>query len=180
MILEKDGSGELVGDGSAILTAVSVPDSDLVELHLEDLGGGDGPTARIQLRPWEPSGFHVCEWRSAGALVIAGAERILVLESATLATKAAITLEYEEGETLVDLWYCEKRELKLLTISSELHVWCLDDRLAIRWCWSSRTTADDRRIWSNPTFVADALRVPVRTMRGDRDVDLSFCDGAEA
>lgn len=142
-------------------------------LHLED------QTANLRLDPWSPDGYDVYEGFSRRCLVISGAGRIVVLERATLQVRGALWLDHGEAETIDRPWFAESDDGRFLIIATERHVWCVDDRCAVRWCWSVSSLSETRFVCAAPQLVGRAVRVPLTSFHGDSVVILDVDDAHE-
>jgi hypothetical protein len=145
--------------------------SGLLVLHCTDVQTNDGKKTTLQLDPWSPEGFRIDHWIEGGAVVICGANRIVTISLADLETRSAIPLEYEECEACGQPWFVHGNGL--LIIATESRVFCLDKRLAIRWCWTVKVYSQDWwRLVSEPKIEGDILRITLRSPRKDVDVEL--------
>jgi hypothetical protein len=147
--------------------------------YLEDQETFERSETTIRLDPWFANTYEVLEWIHGRSLVVCGARQIVVLTTSPLRLSAAVALEYEEAETLDRPWIVESGDPCLLAIATERRVWCLDERIAIRWSWPARGCAEDRWIIAPPRMADGELHVPVRTMLGDSVVRIALDDGVE-
>jgi hypothetical protein len=166
----------------AMLTAEYTPGDrgpGRVALSLVDQDTGEASDTALQLDPWSGDVYEVFEWSECGALILCGAPQVVALALPELGFGAAVGLEYEEAETLDHPWFVEVPELRLLVVATERRMWCLDERLAIRWLWSARTQHDDRWLHGPPRAVGRDLVISTRTLHRDREILVSADRGIE-
>jgi hypothetical protein len=176
MILQTDGTALTLQDGESTLTAeYAAGDSrtGVLKLHLDDR------TTTLRLDPWSPESYELYDCRSPKCLVLGGAERLVVLDRETLDFRASLWFEYEETETIDQPWFAESADGQFLVIATDRRVWCLDQRAAIRWCWSVRTRPETYFIEAAPLVDEQIIRVPVRSFRDERTIGLEIHDGQE-
>lgn len=182
MQLKTHGDELAMVGGKAMLTAEYTPGDrgpGRVALSLVDQATGDFSDTVLELDPWSGNVYEVFEWSQCGALIVCGTPQIVAVALPALGFGAAINLEYEEAETLDHPWIVEVPELRLLVIATERRMWCLDERLAIRWMWSARTHHDDRWLFGPPRAVGRDLAIATRTLHRDREVLVSADRGIE-
>jgi hypothetical protein len=182
MQLKTHGDEVAVMQGRALLSAEYTPGDrgpGSVVLALVDQDTGDTAETVLRLDPWFRDHYEIIEWPQCSALLICGARQIVALSLPTLGFGAAVAVEYEEADTIERPWTVEVPELRLLIVATERRIWCLDERIAIRWLWSSRTGPDDRWLVAAPRAVGRELHVPVGTVHRDLTIELSADQGIE-
>jgi hypothetical protein len=176
------GDGIAVMQGKALLTVEYTPagrGAGRTVLTVVDQETGDREDGLLRLDGWEHGMYQIIEWQECPALVVCGADQIVVVDLPKLRFGAAVGLEYEETETLEHPWVVEVTGRRRLIVATEVRVWCLDERLSIRWMWSARTQHEPRWVSGAPRMVPGYAQVPVRTLSRDIVVDLSVEDGTE-
>lgn len=181
MQLKTHGDELAVMQGRAMVSADYTPgDRGPGQLTLEIVDQETFESGQVVLRldPWIGNVYEVIEWPQCDVLLLCGAPQIVALALPTLRFGAAVALEYEEVDTLDRPWVIEIPDRRL-AVATERRIWCLDERIAIRWMWSSRTGSDDRWLFEAPRVEGGDLHVPVRMLHGDGIVELSADDGIE-
>jgi hypothetical protein len=112
---------------------------------------GEAKEITLRIDPWAPEGFRMHEWREASGLMVCGATRLVMLDAAELSLKATVPLEYEECETGDRPWFVETKGV--LLVATETRLFCFDERLAIRWCWTTRVYSDEWWTLTAPPIV---------------------------
>ena len=148
-----------------------------VRLSLLDLATYDSLETSLRLDPWEYEGYFILEPSAGESLILCGAQRIVTLGMSDLEPIAAVSLEYEEAETIDRPWFIEVGSS--LILATERRVWCQDGRTGIRWTWSTRVRPDDAWwIYAEPVVELSSVRVPIRSMHSDDSVVLSLRDAS--
>lgn len=181
MQLKTHGDELAVMRGRAMLSADYTPGDrgpGKLALEIVDQETFESKQAVVHLDPWRGNVYEVIEWPECEALLLCGAPQIVALALPTLRFGAAVALEYEEVDTLDRPWVVEIPNRRLV-VATERRIWCLDERIAIRWMWSSRTGREDRWLFEAPRMEGSDLRVPVRMLHRDGIVALSADDGIE-
>lgn len=182
MQLKTHGDEVAVMHGRAMLSAEYTPGDrgpGKLVLALVDQETGDRHETVLRLDPWSGNVYEVFEWTQGGALIVCGVPQIVALGLPTLELGGAVGLEYEEAETIDHPWVVEVPDVRRLVVATERRIWCLDERIAIRWMWSARTDHDDRWLFEAPRAVGRDLHVPVRMVHRDGIIELSADQGLE-
>lgn len=144
-------------------------------LRSTDPNSGDSRETQLQLDPEDPQGYRIEKWPEANALIIGGADRLVVIELATMHPRATIVWEYQECETQDTPWFTGNDDI--LLISSETRVFCLDRRLAFRWCWTTRIgTKEWVTIENPPAIQREVVSIALRSPTGERALTLRLED----
>lgn len=151
----------------------------LTSFTLIDQRTGDHSEIKLQLDPWIADTYEVIESPECSALIVCGARHIIAVELPKLRFGAAVALEYEEAETLDRPWVTEIPGRHWLLIATERRIWCIDERIAIRWMWSVSRGPDLATISTAPIVMGQEVQVSVRIRGRDLVVALSMDDGSE-
>jgi hypothetical protein len=144
-----------------------------LNLRCNDVVTYDTRTICVPLDPWCPDGYRIEQALGGKALVVCGATRIVVIEMPCLRVKAAIPLEYEECETQGLPWFVIGSGVML--IATETRVFCLDERIAFRWCWTVAAYSKDWwQISQAPRIDATTVRIALTRLNRNADVHLDL------
>jgi hypothetical protein len=144
MQLPLDGTGLSLAGGLLLSASYQPQEVGSGWLNLQCVGPVtyDPHTTSIQLAPWSPEGYRVEQGLGNKALVVCGAPGIMVIELSSLRVTAAFALEYEECEPQGLPWFVHGSGVMLIT--TERRIFCVDQRLAFRWCWTVAAYSNDR------------------------------------
>jgi len=179
--LRTHGDGIAVMQGRALLTAEYIPADrgpGRVTLTIVDQETGDREDGLLWLDGSQHGLYEIIEWHECPALVVCGDPQIVVVDLPKLRFRAAVGLEYEETETLEHPWVVEVAGGRRLIMATERRVWCIDERLSIRWMWSARNHYEPRWVLGAPRVVPGYVQIPVGGAR-DAVIELSVDDGIE-
>lgn len=141
------------------------------DTHYSDVAEG-----MLELDPWSPEGYRVDVWPPGDALLVCGASHLTVLRLSSMQIAAGIALEHEECETLGQPRIIATEDMFI--ISSETRVFCIDSRLAIRWCWSVRAHSDGWWILDGePTILNDTVLLRLRSRNEQTELKLRTDSG---
>ena len=170
MYLSTDGRDLILKDRTLAV-------ADYVNGEPSSLRGENVAETRLRMDPWAPEGFRAYDWYAVGGLVLCGAQQLRSLAAETLETKGVIHLEYGEFET-GEFPLFEEAD-GLLIITTEMRVFCMDQRLAIRWVWTVQVHSDEWwKIVLTPTIRARAIQLRLRSLKREAEVVLSLDDGS--
>jgi hypothetical protein len=149
--------------------------SGRLTIRATDPQTGDWREGKVSLDPGHSGGYRVEEWSEGGALLLIGGDSLVVVDAATIRLQAALPWEYKECHFVGLPWLIEGKAM--LFVVSETRVFCLDRRLAIRWCWTVRNESTEWvQIASLPVVEGDTLHVPLRTMAREWTLRLRIDD----
>jgi hypothetical protein len=152
----------------------------LLSLRLEDQETFLSVDGAIRLDPWIGQDYGLIEFRTGSCFLICGAQAVVAVDARSLGWSSSVGLEYEEGETLDVPWHLELERVRLLVLATERRVWCVDEHGAVRWLWNCSTGHVHAWISGALADGGDRVSVPVRTVQGERTVELQLSDGLPA
>jgi len=149
-----------------------------LKLHCTNAVTFEEVSVSIPLDPWCPEGYLVEQGISGRVLILCGATQLLVIELPPLRITASIPLEYEECETRGLPWFVVKDDLVL--IATETRIFCLDQRLAFRWCWTAAVhSRDGWVIAEKPRIEGSVAEVSLAAVMKTVNVKLDLVTAAE-
>jgi hypothetical protein len=177
MYLSTDEVEQTLESGGQLAAQYVAGDPGRLTLRHTDQAGSASSEVELRLEPWAPEGFLVHEWAAGGALAVCGASRLLILAEPSLELRAAVPWEYGECE-VGDFPYFVTTDGAML-IATETRVFCVDDRLAFRWCWTVKVYSNDWwKLAAPPRVEADKVSLLLRSASRDVTVVISIADGS--
>jgi hypothetical protein len=146
-------------------------------LRTEDQESFESVTGKLRLDPWIADEYALIEFKTGKCFLLCGAQAVVAVDIASLAWCSSVGLEYQEGKTIDSPWHAESEASRLLIVSTERRVWCVDEGGAIRWVWSCATSDQSRWIRGAPVVVGERVVIPLRTTAADLSVELRLSDG---
>lgn len=177
MYVSTDEAEQTLASGGQLAAKYVVGDPGLLTLRHTDPAGLESSEVELRIDPWAPEGFLVYEWTAGRALAVCGASLLLVLAQPSLELQAAVPWEYEECEVGDFPYFVDAGSVML--VATETRVFCIDDRLAIRWCWTVKVYSNDWwKLAAPPRVEADRVVLLLRSASRDVTVAISIADGS--
>lgn len=177
MRLPTNGMDITLPSGRLLAGEYQLPDAGIGRLKLTSTNPATGESQAVVLflDLWSPEGVLVQEWTAAGGLVVVGGSRAVVLSTDSLSVRAAVPFECKEFQSLDEPWIAVAGDL--LFVASEWRVFCVDVRLAIRWCWTTLVHAPERWMLNGAPIVEGAsVRICLVFAGREAEVELRIED----